>query len=91
MKYLNIFTAYVIGVLVVWAVIIAAGFSSRVALAGHPILHVFGGFSTWHALHVFCDASLSFLTAINDCNCYSSYTMNWLFAEERGKMKNFKN
>ena len=32
MKYLNIFTANVIGVLVVWAVIIAAGFSSRVAL-----------------------------------------------------------
>ena len=44
MKYLNIFTSYVIGVLVVWAVIIAAGYFLKGSTAGHPILHVFGGF-----------------------------------------------
>ncbi len=44
MKSLNTLTAYVIGVLIVWAVIFAVGYLLNGSTAGHPILHVFGGF-----------------------------------------------
>jgi hypothetical protein len=44
MRYLNTLTAHVLDVLVVWAVIIAAGYFLKGSTAGHPILHVFGGF-----------------------------------------------
>jgi hypothetical protein len=44
MKSWNSLTAYVIGVLVVWSVILAVGFFLNGSTPGHPILHVFGGF-----------------------------------------------
>jgi RsiW-degrading membrane proteinase PrsW (M82 family) len=44
MKSLNTLTAYVFGVLTVWAVIIAVGYFRNGSTPGHPILHVFGGF-----------------------------------------------
>jgi hypothetical protein len=40
----NTLTAYVIGVLIVWAVIFAVGYFRNGSTPGHPILHVFGGF-----------------------------------------------
>jgi len=44
MKSLNSLTAYVIGVLIVWTVILAVGYFHSGSTPGHPILHVFGGF-----------------------------------------------
>jgi hypothetical protein len=44
LKSLNGLTAYAIGVLVVWAVIFAAGYFLRGGPPGYPVLHVFGGF-----------------------------------------------
>ncbi len=44
LKSFNTLTAYVIGVLVVWAVIFVAGYFLKGSTAGHPLLHVFGGF-----------------------------------------------
>jgi hypothetical protein len=41
---LNTLTAYVIGVLIVWAVIIAVGDFLNGPIPGYTILHVFGGF-----------------------------------------------
>jgi hypothetical protein len=44
MKALNTLTAYVIGVLIVWAAIFAVGYYRNGSTPGYPILHVFGGF-----------------------------------------------
>jgi hypothetical protein len=44
MKSLNTLTAYVIGVLVVWAVIFAVGYFRNGSTIGHPVLHFFWGF-----------------------------------------------
>jgi hypothetical protein len=44
MKSLNTLTAYVIGVLIVWAAIFAVGYFLKGSTPGHPALHVFGGF-----------------------------------------------
>jgi uncharacterized membrane protein len=44
MKSWNTLTAYVIGVLSVWAVIFAVGYFLHGSTPGRPILHVFGGF-----------------------------------------------
>jgi hypothetical protein len=44
MKSLNTLTAYVIGVLIVWAVIFTVGYFLKGPTPGYPILHVFGGF-----------------------------------------------
>ncbi len=44
MKVLNTLTAYVIGVLIVWAVIFAVGYFRCGSTPGYPLLHVFGGF-----------------------------------------------
>ncbi len=44
MKSLNSLTAYVIGVLIVWAVIFAVGYFLHGSSPGRPILQVFGGF-----------------------------------------------
>ncbi len=44
LKSSNTLTAYVIGVLIVWAVIFAVGYFRNGSTPGHPILHVFGGF-----------------------------------------------
>jgi hypothetical protein len=44
MKSLNSLPAYVIGVLVVWAVIFAVGYLVHGPTPGRPLLHVFGGF-----------------------------------------------
>jgi hypothetical protein len=41
---LNTLTAYVIDVLIVWAVIFAVGYFLKGITPGHPLLHVFGGF-----------------------------------------------
>ena len=38
------FTAYVIAVLVAWAVIFRAGYCVTGSTNGRPLLHVFGGF-----------------------------------------------
>ncbi len=43
-KSLNTLTAYVIGVLIVWAVIIAVGYFLKGSTVGHPVLLVCGGF-----------------------------------------------
>ena len=43
-KSLNTLTAYVIGVLVVWAVIFVVGYFLKGSTVCHPVLHVFGGF-----------------------------------------------
>jgi hypothetical protein len=48
MKSLNTLTAYVIGVLIVWAVIFTVGYFRSGSTVGHPVLHVY------------CDACLSF-------------------------------
>jgi hypothetical protein len=44
LKSSNMLTAYVISVLIVWAVIFAFGYFLNGSTPGHPILHVFGGF-----------------------------------------------
>ncbi len=44
MKSLNTLTGYVIGVLIVWAVIFVVGYFLYGSTPCHPILHVFGGF-----------------------------------------------
>jgi hypothetical protein len=44
MTSLNTLSAYVIGVLIVWAVIFAGGYFLKGSTPGHPALHVFGGF-----------------------------------------------
>jgi hypothetical protein len=44
MKSSNTLTAYVIGVLIVWAVIFAVGYFLKGSTPGYPLLHVFGGF-----------------------------------------------
>jgi hypothetical protein len=44
MKSLNTLTAYVIGVLIVWAAIFAIGYAVKGSTPGYPMLHVFGGF-----------------------------------------------
>jgi hypothetical protein len=44
MKSLNTLTAYVIGVVVVWALIFAVGYFVNGTTPGRPLLHVFGGF-----------------------------------------------
>jgi hypothetical protein len=44
MKSLNTLPAYVLGVLIVWAVIFVAGYFLHGSTPGHPLLHVFGGF-----------------------------------------------
>ncbi len=43
-KSLNTLTAYVIGVLIVWAAIFVVGYFRNGGTVGHRILHVFGGF-----------------------------------------------
>lgn len=43
-KSLNTLTAYVMGVLIVWAAIFVVGHFLKGPTAGHPLLHVFGGF-----------------------------------------------
>jgi hypothetical protein len=43
MRSFNTLAAYVIGVLIVWAAILAAGYFFEGSTPGHPILHVFGG------------------------------------------------
>jgi hypothetical protein len=43
-KSLHTLTAYVIGVLIVWAVIITVGYVRNGSTVGYPVLHVFGGF-----------------------------------------------
>jgi hypothetical protein len=37
-------TSYVIGVLIVWALIFAVGYVLKGSTPGYPLLHVFGGF-----------------------------------------------
>jgi hypothetical protein len=44
MKSLNTLSAYVIGVLIVWAAIFAVGYFRHGSTPGHPLLLVFGGF-----------------------------------------------
>jgi hypothetical protein len=44
MKSLNTFSAYVIGVFVVWAAIFVVGYFLKGSTPGYPALHVFGGF-----------------------------------------------
>ena len=44
LKFLDPLTAYVIGVLIVWAMIFAVGYFLKGPTVGHPLLHVFGGF-----------------------------------------------
>ena len=44
MRYLNTLTAYVIGVLIVWAAIFLVGYFLKGSSVGHTMLHVFGGF-----------------------------------------------
>jgi hypothetical protein len=44
LKSLNTLTAYVIGVLIVWAAIFAVGYLRNGSTVGHPVLHVFCGF-----------------------------------------------
>jgi hypothetical protein len=44
LKSLDTLTAYVIGVLIVWAVIFAVGYVLKGSTPGYPLLHVFGGF-----------------------------------------------
>jgi hypothetical protein len=44
LKSSNTLTGYVIGVLIVWAVIFVVGYFLKVSTPGHPALHVFGGF-----------------------------------------------
>ncbi len=36
--------AYVIGVVIAWAVLIAVGYFLKGSTPGHPVLHVCGGF-----------------------------------------------
>jgi hypothetical protein len=44
LKSSNTLTGYVIGVLIVWAVIFVVGYFLKGSTPGHPALHVFGGF-----------------------------------------------
>jgi hypothetical protein len=44
MKSFNSLTAYVIGVLLVWALIFGIGYIRHGSTPGYPVLHVFGGF-----------------------------------------------
>lgn len=44
LKSSNTLTAYVVGVLIAWAVIFVVGYFRSGSTVGHPILHVFGGF-----------------------------------------------
>jgi hypothetical protein len=44
MRSLHSLSAYVIGVLVVWAVIFVLGYFVHGPTPGHPMLYVFGGF-----------------------------------------------
>ncbi len=44
MKSLNTLSAYVTGVLIVWAAIFAIGYFLKGSTPGYPMLHVFGGF-----------------------------------------------
>ena len=44
MKSLNTLSAYVIGVILVWAAIFAVGYFVHGPTPGHPLLLVFGGF-----------------------------------------------
>jgi hypothetical protein len=44
MKSLNSLTAYVISVLLVWALIFGIGYFRHGSTPGYPVLHVFGGF-----------------------------------------------
>lgn len=44
MKSLNTLSAYVVGVLIVWAAIFAVGYFLKGSIPGYPALHVFGGF-----------------------------------------------
>jgi len=44
MKSLNGLTAYVIGVLLAWALLFGVGYLRHGSTPGHPVLHVFGGF-----------------------------------------------
>jgi hypothetical protein len=57
-KSLNTLTAYMIGVLIVWAAIFAAGYLVHGLTPGRPVLHVFAGFllgmlSMYIATHVY--------------------------------------
>jgi hypothetical protein len=44
MKSSKTLPAYVLGVLIVWAVIFVVGYFLHGSTPGHPLLHVFGGF-----------------------------------------------
>jgi uncharacterized membrane protein SpoIIM required for sporulation len=44
MKFLNTLPGYVVGVLIVWALIFAGGYFFHGSTPGHPVLHVFAGF-----------------------------------------------
>ena len=44
MTALNTLTAYVIGILIVWAAIFAVGYLRNGSTPGRPLLQVFGGF-----------------------------------------------
>jgi hypothetical protein len=58
MKSSKTLPAYVLGVLIVWAVIFVVGYFLHGSTPGHPLLHVFGGFllgmlSTYIATRVY--------------------------------------
>jgi hypothetical protein len=44
MRFFNTLPGYVAAVLIVWAVIFAAGYYFHGSTPGHPMLYVFGGF-----------------------------------------------